>query len=587
MAPTQRPSSASELRAAWSDFFAGKGHTVVPSASLIPTHPSAPMFTNSGMMPFVSYFLGEEPVPYDPPRAVSIQKCVRAGGKHNDLDAIGRSPRHLSFFEMLGNFSFGDYFKAEAIPWAWEFLTEVLGIDGDRMWVTCHVTDDEAEEIWVDAVGVPPRADPAPRTRTTSGRWARRARAGPVSELFWDYGPELGPDGGPANPEAEHRYVEIWNLVFTQYFRGARRRADRPAAAATSTPVPVWSGSSRCSPTARRCTPPTSSRCCVDEAQSVTGHRLGRVRAVRHRAAAARRPHPHRHVPRRRRRGPLQRGPRLRAAADHPPGRALRLHAGRARPGHGRGWSSAASRSWAAAYPDLVAQDRTHRDRADRQEEERFRQTLERGSACSTPNSTACRRRDAARTVDVAFVLHDTYGFPLEVTREMAELRGARRGHRGLRGGHGRPAGAFPGRRPAHRGRGRGGGRAGTGRAGRARPDGVHRPRRGARSTRNGARRSSATRSSSTAARSTPSPAARWATPAPSPPPTGRAEGARHDLRPARPAPSHRRGARRATSSPGRRRPRRSTRSGAPRSAATTPPPTCCTGPSARCSATT
>ena len=138
---------ASELRTAWIDFFVARGHTLVPSSSLIPTHPSAPMFTNSGMMQFVPYFLGEEPVPFSPRRAVSVQKCVRAGGKHNDLDAIGRSLRHLSFFEMLGNFSFGDYFKAEAIPWAWEMATEVLGIDGDRIWVTVHESDDEAEEI--------------------------------------------------------------------------------------------------------------------------------------------------------------------------------------------------------------------------------------------------------------------------------------------------------------------------------------------------------------------------------------------------------------------------------------------------------
>ena len=105
-----RPLTANELRSKWNEFFVARAHTTVRSGSLIPTHPSAPMFTNSGMMPFVPYFLGEETAPYDPPRAVSIQKCVRAGGKHNDLDAIGRSPRHLSFFEMLGNFSFGDYF---------------------------------------------------------------------------------------------------------------------------------------------------------------------------------------------------------------------------------------------------------------------------------------------------------------------------------------------------------------------------------------------------------------------------------------------------------------------------------------------
>ena len=146
---------AQELRRAWTDFWTARQHTDVPSAGLIPLHPSAPMFTNSGMMPFVPYFIGEEPVPYRPPRASSIQTCVRAGGKHNDLDAIGRSPRHLSFFEMLGNFSFGDYFKADAIRWAWEFSTEVLGLDADRIWVTCHVDDDEAAELWVDEVGFP------------------------------------------------------------------------------------------------------------------------------------------------------------------------------------------------------------------------------------------------------------------------------------------------------------------------------------------------------------------------------------------------------------------------------------------------
>ena len=135
---------SAELRRRFTSFFEARGHTLVPSAGLIPLHPTAPMFTNSGMMPFVPYFLHEEPVPYTPPRATSVQRCVRAGGKHNDLDAIGRSRRHLSFFEMLGNFSFDEYFTSEAITCGWEFLTEVLGLDGDRMWVTVHVSDDEA-----------------------------------------------------------------------------------------------------------------------------------------------------------------------------------------------------------------------------------------------------------------------------------------------------------------------------------------------------------------------------------------------------------------------------------------------------------
>ncbi|HVX16946.1 MAG TPA: alanine--tRNA ligase [Acidimicrobiales bacterium] len=207
-----------QLRRAFVDFFAAREHTVVPSASLIPHHPSAPMFTNSGMMPFVPQFLGEEPVPWDPRRAVSVQRCVRAGGKHNDLDAIGRSPRHLSFFEMLGNFSFGDYFKTDAIRFAWEFVTGTLGLDGDRIWVSVHVDDDEAAEIWVDEVAFP--AERIVRfDKDNFWEMGDVGPCGPSSELFWDYGPEIGPDGGPANPAAEDRFVEIWNLVFQQYFR--------------------------------------------------------------------------------------------------------------------------------------------------------------------------------------------------------------------------------------------------------------------------------------------------------------------------------------------------------------------------------
>ena len=196
------PRTSDELRRAWNEFFAARQHTLVPSAGLIPTHPSAPMFTNSGMMQFVPYFLGEEPAPFDPPRAASVQRCVRAGGKHNDLDAIGRSHRHLSFFEMLGNFSFGDYFKADAIVWAWEFVTEVLGLDPGRLWVTVHVGDDEASDIWTDVVGLP--RDRVQRLdKDNFWEMGDTGPCGPSSEIFWDNGPEFGPEGGPANPEAE------------------------------------------------------------------------------------------------------------------------------------------------------------------------------------------------------------------------------------------------------------------------------------------------------------------------------------------------------------------------------------------------
>ncbi|HUW01102.1 MAG TPA: alanine--tRNA ligase-related protein, partial [Acidimicrobiales bacterium] len=211
---------ASELRRIWTDFFVARHHTVVPSAGLIPHHPSAPMFVNSGMMPFVPYFLGEEEPPFEPRRATSVQKCVRLGGKHNDLDDIGRSLRHLSFFEMLGNFSFGDYFKAEAIPWAYEFATEALGIDADRMWITVHTSDDEAEDIWADAVGFP--RDRIQRLdKDNFWEMGDTGPCGPSSELFFDFGAAYGPDGGPANPDGDERFVEFWNLVFPQYFRRA------------------------------------------------------------------------------------------------------------------------------------------------------------------------------------------------------------------------------------------------------------------------------------------------------------------------------------------------------------------------------
>ena len=154
--------TANELRRTFTGFFADRGHTIVPSASVIPHDPTV-LFTVAGMVPFKPYFTGDEVPPYK--RATSVQKCIRAGGKHNDLDDVGRTARHLVFFEMMGNFSFGEYFKELAIPYAWELYTEVLGLEADRLWVTVHISDDEAAEIWHDAVGVPDGAHPAPRRR--------------------------------------------------------------------------------------------------------------------------------------------------------------------------------------------------------------------------------------------------------------------------------------------------------------------------------------------------------------------------------------------------------------------------------------
>jgi alanyl-tRNA synthetase len=210
------PMTATELRRAFLAFFEERGHTVVPSASLIPHDPDL-LFTVAGMVPFKPYFLGEQPTPF--PRATSVQKCVRAGGKDSDLEEVGRDARHLSFFEMLGNFSFGDYFKHEAIPMAWDMVTNLFGIDPDVLWVTCHVTDDEAAEIWRDEVGV----DPARIQRLDADNWwgppgGPPGPCGPCSEIYVDKGPAYGPDGGPA-VGGDERFLEIWNLVFMQFAR--------------------------------------------------------------------------------------------------------------------------------------------------------------------------------------------------------------------------------------------------------------------------------------------------------------------------------------------------------------------------------
>jgi alanyl-tRNA synthetase len=202
---------ANGLRAAFTRYFAERGHSVVPSASLIPHDPSV-LFTIAGMVPFKPYFVGEEPAPWA--RATSIQKCFRTP----DIEIIGTDTYHCTFFEMLGNFSFGDYFKAEAIPMAWELLTEVFGLDGDRLWVTVHDSDDEAEQLWIDKVGL--RPERIQRMGDDDNFWAMgdTGPCGPDSEIFMDLGEAYGHDGGPKHG-GDARFVEIWNLVFMQYNR--------------------------------------------------------------------------------------------------------------------------------------------------------------------------------------------------------------------------------------------------------------------------------------------------------------------------------------------------------------------------------
>jgi len=209
--------SSAELRASFLDYFAAHGHQVVPSSPLVPANDPTLLFTNAGMVQFKDVFLGRDKRPYH--RAASSQRCVRAGGKHNDLENVGYTARHHTFFEMLGNFSFGDYFKHNAIRYAWEYLTEVLDIPPERLWVTVFSDDDEAAAIWLDEIGVDPSR--FSRCGEKDNFWAMgdTGPCGPCSEIFYDHGPEV-PGGPPGSPDADgDRFIEIWNLVFMQFDR--------------------------------------------------------------------------------------------------------------------------------------------------------------------------------------------------------------------------------------------------------------------------------------------------------------------------------------------------------------------------------
>ena len=210
--------TSAQIREAFLQYFNEQGHTIVPSSSLIPGNDPTLLFTNAGMVQFKDVFLGTDNRDYS--RATTSQRCVRAGGKHNDLENVGYTARHHTFFEMLGNFSFGDYFKQDAIRFAWTFLTEVLQLPKERLWVTVHHSDDEAEKIWKEEIG----ADPARFSKLDEDNfWSMgdTGPCGPCTEIFFDHGPDVagGPPGSP--DEDGDRYIEIWNIVFMQYNRSA------------------------------------------------------------------------------------------------------------------------------------------------------------------------------------------------------------------------------------------------------------------------------------------------------------------------------------------------------------------------------
>ncbi|GAA4351488.1 alanine--tRNA ligase [Variovorax defluvii] len=216
------PITVADIRKSFLDFFASKGHTVVPSSSLVPGNDPTLMFTNSGMVQFKDVFLGTEKRPYV--RAASVQACLRAGGKHNDLENVGYTARHHTFFEMLGNWSFGDYFKRESLQWGWELLTQVYKLPPERLLATVYQEDDEAYDIWTKQIGLPPErviriGDNKGGRYKSDNFWmmADTGPCGPCSEIFYDHGPEI-PGGPPGSPEEDgDRFIEIWNHVFMQF----------------------------------------------------------------------------------------------------------------------------------------------------------------------------------------------------------------------------------------------------------------------------------------------------------------------------------------------------------------------------------
>jgi len=211
--------TSNDIRQSFLDFFKSKGHEIVPSSSLVPSNDPTLLFTNAGMVQFKDVFLGRESRPYK--RAVSSQRCVRAGGKHNDLENVGYTARHHTFFEMLGNFSFGDYFKQEAIAYAWEYLTGVLEIPESKLWITVFEDDEEAANIWLKEIGVSPKQFSRCGEKDNFWSVGDTGPCGPCSEIFYDHGKDI-PGGPPGSKDADlDRYVEIWNLVFTQFNRNA------------------------------------------------------------------------------------------------------------------------------------------------------------------------------------------------------------------------------------------------------------------------------------------------------------------------------------------------------------------------------
>ncbi|MDO1530291.1 alanine--tRNA ligase [Fulvimonas sp. R45] len=409
-----------DIRSTFLDFFRSKGHTIVPSSSLVPASDPTLLFTNSGMVPFKNVFLGSEKLPYV--RAADVQRCLRAGGKHNDLDAVGYTARHHTFFEMLGNWSFGDYFKRDAIVWAWELLTGVFRLPAEKLWVTVYHTDDEAYDIWHKDVGVPAERivrigdnKGAPFASDNFWQMADTGPCGPCTEIFYDHGADVagGPPGSP--DEDGDRYIEIWNLVFMQFDR---------APDGTLSPLPAP---------------------CVD-----TGMGLERLAAVLQHVHSNYEIDLFQHLIKVAAELTATKdlaNQSLRVIADHIRACSFLIVDGVLPSNEGRGYvlrriiRRALRHGWmlgvrgdffwkmvaplveemGEAYPEL-AQKRAFVEDALRTEEQRFGETLEHGMRVF--DEVAGKLSGTTIAGADAFRLYDTYGFPVDLTADIARERG-------------------------------------------------------------------------------------------------------------------------------------------------------------------
>src|SRR3989344_385852 len=403
---------STDIRRLFLDYFRRHGHTTVTSSPLVPANDPTLLFTNAGMVQFKDVFLGQEKRPYV--RAASSQRCVRACGKHNDFENVGYTGRHHTFFEMLGNFSFGDYFKREAIGFAWEFLTQELKLSKDKLWVTVYKDDDEAADIWLKEIGVNPKH--FVRLGEASNFWQMgdTGPCGPCSEVFYDHGPGI-PGGPPGSPDEDgDRYVEIWNLVFMQFNRDAKGKLTKLPKPSVDTGMGL-------------------ERIAAVQQGVHSNYGIDLFRALIHAAADAI--------------GTSERQSHsLNVVADHIRSAAFLIIDGVLPSNEGRGYvlrriirrairhgNRLGSREpffyklvaplvqeMGTAYPEL-AKARVQIEKAPRQEEERFAETLEQGLRILDQDIGALKGDTISGAV--IFKLYDTYGFPVDLTRDIAMER--------------------------------------------------------------------------------------------------------------------------------------------------------------------